>query len=85
MSDTLDRVQKVVREHLVSTYGADPGKVTATTSLIEDLLFDSLDHVEVVVAIEDEFDIHIDDDKSEAIHTVGDLVKCVDELRGVMA
>ncbi len=75
MSDTLERVRKIVIEHL----DAEPEKVNEKASFIDDLGADSLDLVELVMAFEEEFDIEIPDDDAEHIQTVGDAVKFVDE------
>ena len=75
MSDTAERVKKIVVEHL----NVDADKVTDNASFIEDLGADSLDNVELVMAFEEEFDIEIPDDAAEHIQTVGDAVKFIDE------
>jgi acyl carrier protein len=78
MSDILERVRKIVIEHL----DADPEKVTEKASFIDDLGADSLDNVELVMAFEEEFDIEIPDDAAEHIQTVGDAVKFIQEKSG---
>jgi acyl carrier protein len=75
MSDTADRVKKIVVEHL----NVDADKVTDNASFIEDLGADSLDTVELVMAFEEEFGIEIPDDAAESIVTVGDAVKYIDK------
>ena len=75
MSETADRVKKIVVEHL----GVDPEKVTEEASFIDDLGADSLDIVELVMAFEEEFRIEIPDDAAESIVTVGDAVKYIDK------
>ena len=75
MSDTAERVKKIVVEHL----NVDAAKVTDTASFIEDLGADSLDTVELVMAFEEEFGIEIPDDAAESIVTVGDAVKYIDK------
>ena len=75
MSDTAERVKKIVVEHL----NVDPDKVTDNASFIEDLGADSLDTVELVMAFEEEFGIEIPDDVQEQIGTVGDAVKYIKE------
>jgi len=75
MSDTLERVRKIVIDHLDD----DPDKVTEKASFIDDLGADSLDNVELVMAFEEAFDIEIPDDAAEHIQTVGDAVKFIDE------
>ncbi len=75
MSDTAERVKKIVVEHL----NVDADKVTEAASFIEDLGADSLDTVELVMAFEEEFGIEIPDDAAESIVTVGDAVKYIDK------
>jgi len=75
MSDTAERVKKIVVEHL----GVEAEKVTDNASFIDDLGADSLDTVELVMAFEEEFDIEIPDDAAEHIQTVGDAVKFISE------
>jgi acyl carrier protein len=75
MSDTAERVKKIVVEHL----NVDAEKVTDNASFIEDLGADSLDTVELVMAFEEEFGIEIPDDAAESIVTVGDAVKYIDK------
>ena len=74
MSDTADRVKKIVVEHL----GVDEDKVVDNASFIDDLGADSLDTVELVMAFEEEFGIEIPDDAAETIQTVGDAVKFIE-------
>ena len=78
MSETADRVKKIVVEHL----GVEADKVTEDASFIDDLGADSLDNVELVMAFEEEFDIEIPDDAAEHIQTVGDAVKFIAERLG---
>ncbi len=73
MSDVLDRVTKMVVEHL----DVEVEKVTDKANFIDDLGADSLDNVELVMAFEEEFDIEIPDDAAETIQTVGDAVKFI--------
>ena len=75
MSDTADRVKKIVVEHL----GVEASSVTPEASFIDDLGADSLDIVELVMAFEEEFDIEIPDDSAEHILTVGDAVNYIQE------
>ena len=71
MSETADRVKKIVVEHL----GVEADKVTEDASFIDDLGADSLDTVELGMAFEEEFGCEIPDDAAEKILTVGDAVK----------
>ena len=69
-----------VKEIIVSTLKLDPSKVTLEASLEHDLGADSLDAVEVIMALEDEFDIEISDDASQNIKTVQDIVSHIETL-----
>ncbi len=73
MSSIEDRVKKIVVEQL----GANEDQVTAEVSFVDDLGADSLDTVELVMALEEEFDMEIPDDKAEAIATVKDAVEYI--------
>ena len=66
MSETADRVKKIVVEHL----GVEADKVTEDASFIDDLGADSLDIVELVMAFEEEFGVEISDEEAEKITTV---------------
>lgn len=76
MSTTLDRVTKIVITHL----DCDPEKAVESASFIDDLGADSLDNIELVMMIEEEFDVEVSDALAESIHTIGDAVAVVDKL-----
>lgn len=67
-----------VRDIIASTLKLDPSKVTLEASLEHDLGADSLDAVEVIMALEDEFDMSVDDDALQTIKTVQDLVEYIE-------
>ena len=71
MGDIGERVKKIVVEHL----GVEPDKVIEGASFIDDLGADSLDIVELVMAMEEEFDLEIPDEAAEKLRTVGDVTK----------
>jgi acyl carrier protein len=71
----LDEVKEVVVEQL----NANPDEVKEDSKFVEDLGADSLDVVELVMALEDKFDIEIPDQDAESIVTVGDAVKYIEE------
>ncbi len=73
--DILEKVKTVVVEKL----GVEPEKVTPEARFIEDLNADSLDIVELVMGLEDEFGLEISDEEAENIRTVGDAVKFIEE------
>ncbi|BCU10974.1 MULTISPECIES: acyl carrier protein [Microcystis] len=77
-----DRVKKVVVEQLEVE---DPDTVIPEASFANDLKADSLDVVELVMALEEEFDIEIPDDAAEQIDTVGKAVEYINEKVGATA
>lgn len=70
-----DQVKKIIVEQL----GVDEDEVTPDASFVDDLGADSLDIVELVMAMEEEFDIEIPDDDAEKIQTIGDAIAYVRE------
>ena len=69
-SSVEDKVKQIIVEQL----GVDESEVTPTASFIDDLGADSLDIVELVMAMEEEFDLEIPDEDAEKLRTVGDVV-----------
>ncbi|MEE3370302.1 MAG: acyl carrier protein [Planctomycetota bacterium] len=74
MSSCSERVIEIVAEQL----GVDKAKVTAGTHFVDDLGADSLDTVELVMELEEEFGIEIPDDMSEKIQTVGQATEFIE-------
>lgn len=72
-------VEKRVKEIIVEQLGVSEDEVVAEASFIDDLGADSLDTVELVMALEEEFDIEIPDEDAEKIHTVQDAVNYIQE------
>jgi acyl carrier protein len=72
-ASTADRVKSIIVEQL----GVAAEEVNEGASFIEDLGADSLDIVELVMALEEEYDIEISDEDAEKILTVGDAVKYI--------
>lgn len=70
-----DKVKDLVVEQL----DADADKVTLDANIQDDLGADSLDVVDLVMALEDEFEVEIPDEAVENIKTVGDIVKYIEE------
>ena len=70
-----DRVKAIIAEQL----GVKLEEVTDTASFIEDLGADSLDTVELVMALEEEFGIEIPDEDAEKMTTVGDAVRYIEQ------
>ncbi len=74
MSDEMvDRIRQLLSDQL----GVDPGDVKADANILDDLGADSLDVVELVMALEEAFDLEIPDEEIEALRTIGDVEKYV--------
>ena len=73
--DVMLKVKGIIVEQL----GVDEGEVTPEAHFIDDLGADSLDTVELVMALEEEFGIEISDEDAEKIQTVGDVQKYIEE------
>ena len=78
MATTFERVRAIVADRL----GVDEDKVSMESEFIGDLNADSLDLVEVIMAMEQEFDLEIKDEDAETIRTVSDAVQYIDEHGG---
>ena len=70
-----------VKELIVETLSVDEDKIKLESNLAEDLKIDSLDAVELVMTLEEEFDIKLPDDVLKQLKTVEDVVKCVDKYK----
>lgn len=66
-------VQEKIKDIIVDQLGVTPDKVKLESKFIEDLGADSLDIVELVMAMEEEFDIEIPDEEAEKLKTVNDV------------
>jgi acyl carrier protein len=77
VASVAERVIDIVAEQL----GVDKEKITPETSFVNDLGADSLDTVELVMELEEEFDINIPDDAAEKIQTVGQAIKFIEEAQ----
>ena len=73
----LEKLQKIVED----TLGVTDVKITPDTHIINDLNADSLDVVELIMAIEESFDVSIDDSEAEKMETVGDLINHLQNLQ----
>ena len=76
--EILEKVCSIVSEQL----SVDAGEVKSDSNFQNDLGSDSLDTVELVMALEEAFDIEIPDEAAEGIATVGDAVKFIEEKKG---
>ncbi len=69
-----------VRAIIANELNIDESKITLDSTLSEDLGADSLDAVELIMALEDEFGVQVSDEDAQGIQTVGDIVKLVEKL-----
>lgn len=70
-----------VREALAKQFELDPESITLETNLIDDLGADSLDVVELIMSLEDEFGVTISDEDAAQLYTVGRIVDYLENLR----
>ena len=68
-----DKIKGIIAEQL----GLDAGEITMESSFVDDLGADSLDIVELIMALEEEFDIEFPDEDAEKVATVGDVVNYI--------
>ena len=78
MASTADRVKEIIVEQL----GVNPDQVVPDAKFVEDLGADSLDTVELVMALEEEFGAEIPDEEAEKLTSVGDAVKYIESMQG---
>lgn len=72
----------MIYDNLVSIlgtqYGYDPNKISMETNIVEDLDLDSVDMVDLIMIVEDEYHIELSDDVMDNITTIGDLVSYIE-------
>ncbi len=72
--DTFEKIRALLAEQL----DIEPDRITMDSDILADFEADSLDMVDMVMTLEDEFGIEVPDDAIENLHTVGDIVQFVD-------
>lgn len=77
---TNEEIFSSIKDMIVNQLGADADSITLESSFVDDLNADSLDMVELVMAMEQEFDISIPDEVAEKVGTVGDAVEYIKGL-----
>ena len=75
MAVDFEKIKKIIVDQL----GVDESEVTPEASFVDDLGADSLDIVDLVMSLEEEFDTEIPDEEIENIKTVGDMVKYIED------
>ncbi|HEX4485875.1 MAG TPA: acyl carrier protein [Terriglobales bacterium] len=79
--ELLVKVKQIISEQL----GVDEDEVTTTASFVDDLGADSLDQVELVMALEEKFEIEIPDDDAEKMRTVQDAIDYIEKHAKVIS
>ena len=74
-------IEQRVKDIIVEQLGVKPEQVTPEAKFIEDLGADSLDTVELVMALEEEFGNEIPDEQAEKLQSVGDVIKYIEDLQ----
>ncbi|MEI7533933.1 MAG: acyl carrier protein [Verrucomicrobiae bacterium] len=74
-------LEQRVKDIIVEQLGVKPEQVVPAAKFIEDLGADSLDTVELVMALEEEFGIEVPDEQAEKLQSVGDVIKYVEEAQ----
>ncbi len=70
-------IEQKVKDIIVEQLGVDASQVNESAKFVEDLSADSLDTVELIMALEEEFKIEIPDEDAEKIASVGDAIKYI--------
>ena len=74
-------IEEKVKDIIVEQLGVNPDQVTPEAKFIEDLGADSLDTVELVMALEEEFGQEIPDEEAEKLQSVGDVIKYIEDAQ----
>jgi acyl carrier protein len=77
--DKLKEITEKVKQIISEQLGVEESEVTPSASFVDDLGADSLDTVELVMALEEQFDLEIPDDAAEKIRTVQDAIDYIDK------
>lgn len=75
-------IEERVKEIIVDQLGVSADQVTLEAKFVEDLGADSLDTVELVMALEEEFDVEVPDDEAEKLQSVNDVVVFITSKKG---
>lgn len=78
----MSEIEAKVKEIIVEQLGVNADQVTREAKMIEDLGADSLDAVELVMAIEEEFEIEVPDEDAEKLENVGNIIDHVEKAKG---
>ena len=76
---SVENVQERVKNIIIEQLGVEADQVKPEAQFVNDLGADSLDTVELIMALEEEFDVEIPDEKAEKIKTVGEAIEYISE------
>ena len=82
MADSNETIEEKVKAIIAEQLGAEPDKITDSTHFVQDLGADSLDIVELVMALEEAFDINVPEDATDKIQTVGEAIEYIKQAVG---
>ena len=74
-----ETIEQRIRPLIAEQLGVEESKVTRNASFVDDLNADSLDLVEMIMSLEEEFKLEISDEDADKIHTVGDAIDYIQE------
>ncbi len=77
MTETIAQLERLLRERLPRT-----GELTRETRLVADLALDSIQQLDLIVELENHFEIALDLEEDQEVHTIGELVAWIDRARG---
>ena len=72
-----EEIKKILSDEL----GIDEDTITLDSKIVDDLGADSLDVVELIMALEDAYGIEVSDDKAQKLHTVNDIIKYIETIK----
>ena len=73
-----DNIEEKVKKIIVGQLTVNPDQVTPEAKFMEDLGADSLDNVELIMALEEEFGLEVPDEEAEKLQSVGDVIKYIE-------
>ncbi|MBR5606396.1 MAG: acyl carrier protein, partial [Verrucomicrobia bacterium] len=73
-----DNIEEKVKKIIVEQLTVNPDQVTPDAKFMEDLGADSLDNVELIMALEEEFGLEVPDEEAEKLQSVGDVIKYIE-------
>ena len=76
-SVSIDEIDSIVVEEICEVTGKDKNDISVNTSMIDGAAFDSLDVVEVIMALEEKFDIEIPDEEAQKMSNISDIISFV--------